>query len=142
MRIIASIYFAIVLADFGFWLANGLQGDIFSMPYYYLTWSLHFFSLLSLLGYVVNKLFLPQRIWQILLVVYVTTRSYELVAGGLVLGGESLGADLNIVFSYLWLVFPAGLAMWYLGFTSSSFRSQDIDLQTHLVPPHSQRLVG
>ena len=133
MRIIASIYLAIALADFGFWLANGLRDDIFTTPYYYLTLCLYFFSLLSLFGFIMGKLFLSQRIWRGAFVLYLTTRTYELITRGLPLGGETFGTDLDIIFSYLWLVLPAGLAMWYLGFVRSNLRSGMIGQQAQVV---------
>ncbi len=116
MRIIAIIYLAIALGNFGLWLSNGPDQDMFPTAFSYLTWALYFFSLLALLAFSLGKRLLTQAQWRAIFVVYLSTRTYELLTRGLVLTGGSLGTDLNIIGSYLWLVIPAGFAMWYLGF--------------------------
>ena len=127
MKLVATIYLAIALANLGFWLDSGPQQELFPTAFSYLTWSLYFFSLLSLLAFSLGKQLLPQRVWQVMFAVYLSTRLYELLTRGLVLTGGSIGTDLNIISSYLWLVVPAGIAMWYLGFRfvpSKSFQPQ------------------
>jgi len=116
VRTIAAIYLAIALVNFGFWLTDGAEKDVFPTVYAYLTWGLYLLSLLALLAFILHKLLLPQRVWQVVFMVYVSTRIYELATRGLAMTQDSLGTDLNILSSYLWLVLPAGLAMWYLGF--------------------------
>jgi hypothetical protein len=116
MRIITSIYLAIMLENFFFWLNNGSHPELFPTAYSYLTWSLYGLSLLALLAYILGKRLLPARAWQLVLFVYLATRLYELMTSDLVLSGDNLNADLNTLSSYLWLVIPPGLAMWYLGF--------------------------
>ena len=116
MRLIAATYLAITLANFGFWLSKGVEYEVFATLYSSFSWTLYFFSLLSLLAYSLGKLLLPQRLWQVIFAVYLFTRLYELFTRGLIPMGGSTVTNLNIVSSYLWLVVPAGLAMWYLGF--------------------------
>jgi len=129
MRLVATIYLAIALANFGFWFNNGPEQEILPTAYSYLTWCLYFFSLLSLLAYSLGKLLLPQRLWQKIFAVYLFTRLYELLTRGLTLPGGSIGTDLNIISSYLWLVVPAGLAMWYLSFKFVPAKSLQPKLQ-------------
>jgi hypothetical protein len=127
MKLVAAIYLAIALANFGFWLNSGPEQELFPTALSYLTWSLYFLSLLALLAFILGKLLLPQRLWQVIFAVYLSTRLYELLTRGLVLAGGDIGTDLNIISSYLWLVIPAGLAMWYMGFRfvpSKSFQTQ------------------
>ncbi len=120
MRILAAIYLAIALVNFGFWLSTGSDQEQFPTAFSYLTWGLYFFSLLALLAFSVSKLLLTKLQWQVLFVTYVSVRVYELFTRGLVLTGGSIGTDLNIISAYLWLVIPAGLAMWHLGFRFNS----------------------
>jgi hypothetical protein len=123
MKIITAIYLIIAIINLGFWLNNGLEHEILLTAYSCLTWSLYFFSLLSLLAFSIGKRILPGVLWRVIFTVYLLTRLYELVTRGLVPTGGNPGANLNIISSYLWLVFPAGLAMWYLGFRFVSAES-------------------
>lgn len=116
MRFLAGIYLAIALANFGFWLNNGLEVELFPNPSAYLTWTLYLLIMLSLFAFTIRKQILPQRVWQIVFVVFCTTRMYELATRGLTLSGVDMASDLNIITSYLWLVLPPGMAMWYMGF--------------------------
>ena len=143
MRIIAAIYLTIALADFVFWLLYGAHEQLFPTPYFYLTWSLYLLSLLALLGYIVGRPLLNQRVWQVVLMVYVCTRAFELMSRGLVMHGDNLPENLNIIFSYLWLVIPPALAMWYLGFTRAKVVARDAghssgakDFSSEKVVPH------
>lgn len=116
MRLLAAIYLAIALTNFGFWFSNGSEHEVFTTFYAFLSWGLYFFSLLSLLAYILGKLLLPQRLWQVIFAIYLFTRLYELFTRGLVLTEGSLGTNLNIISSYLWLVVPPGLAMWHMAY--------------------------
>lgn len=118
MRIIAAIYLTIMLVNLGIWLSNGTGGDPFPTPYSYLMWSLYALSVLALFAFVFGVRILPRRAWQVVFVVYLAYRLVELMTSGLVLGGESPIANLNTISSYLWLVLPPALVMWYLGFKS------------------------
>lgn len=122
MRIIAAIYLTIVLVNFGIWLANGSHDNPFPSSYSYVLWSLFCFSIVALLAYVIDKRILPRRAWQAVFVVYLACRSWELATTGLVLNRDDPVTDLNAIASYLWLVLPAALAMWYLGFMHSPSR--------------------
>lgn len=116
MRIIAAIYLTIMLVNFGIWLSSGSVGDPFPTPYSFVIWGLYLFSVLALLAFVLGKRFLPRRVWQGIFVVYVAYRLLELATAGVDLNGDNPVVSLNTVSSYLWLVVPSALAMWYLGF--------------------------
>lgn len=118
MRFLAGIYLAIALTNFWLWLNNGLEVELFTTASDYLTWTLFVFILLSLFAYTMKMRILPQRVWQVVFLVYCATRLYELQTRGLAMSGVDLASDLNIVSSYLWLAFPPGMAMWYMGFVS------------------------
>lgn len=124
MRILAAIYLGIVLVNFFLWLGNGVHEGSALTPHTLLIWVLYAFSVLALLAFVLGRRLLPRWLWQGVFFTYVATRALELVLAGQVLTGETFVANLNIVASYLWLVVPAGLAMWYLGFlTPASLRA-------------------
>ena len=116
MRMLAAVYLLIALANLGLWLGNGSNQGMFPTTFSYLTWGLYALSLVALLGYSVGKAILPQLLWQGILVLYVMVRIYELLTRGLVFSGGDLVTDINIISTYLWLVVPPALAMWYLGF--------------------------
>jgi hypothetical protein len=118
MRIIATIYLAIALVNLGLWANTAHEHALVLTAHSLLIWSLYFFSLLSLLAYCLGKLLLPQRIWQVIFVVYLATRLYELHTRGLIAPGAGIDTNLNLISSYLWLAVPPGLAMCYLGFRS------------------------
>jgi hypothetical protein len=124
MKLLATIYLAIALTNFGFWLNTVLEWEIYLTAHYFFTWSLYFFSLLSLLAYSLGKLLLPRRIWQVIFAVYLAARVYELHARGLIAPGAGVDTNLNLISSYLWLAVPPGLAMWYLGFRSVCSKSR------------------
>jgi hypothetical protein len=124
MRIIAAIYLTIMLVNFGIWLSNGAGGDIFQTPVSFVIWGLYFFSVLALLAFVLGKRILPRRAWQGVFIVYVAYRLLELATAGVVLNGDNPVISLNTISSYLWLVVPSALAMWYLGFMPFASRSR------------------
>ncbi|MFT4520508.1 MAG: hypothetical protein ACI9JM_002914 [Halioglobus sp.] len=116
MKIAALIYLTIALVNFWIWFNNGVEMEVFLTPAFFLTWGLYVFGLLSFLAFAVRMLIVPRRVWQLVFVVYCSTRLYELMTRGLTLSGGDLATDLNIIASYLWLVIPAGLTTWYMGF--------------------------
>lgn len=120
MRIVAAIYLTIMLVNFAAWLASGSSGDPFPTIASYVMWSLYFLSVLALLAFVFGVRLLPRRTWQAVFVVYLAYRAVELITAGLAVNGHIPAITLNAVASYLWLVVPPGLAMWYLGFVMAS----------------------
>lgn len=122
MRVIASIYLLIVLVNLGLWAAQTGSAEVVITPYVCLLWALYLFSLLALFAVVTGRQILHRKAWQIVFVVYVATRLLELAAVDWVRDRVDLVADLNAVANYMWLVLPAGLAMWYLGYKKSDGR--------------------
>jgi len=122
VRIVAAIYLTIVLVDFGLWFARGSGGDPFPTPYSYVMWGLYGLSILALLAYVLRVSILPRRVWQAVLILFLACRLGELAITGLPLNGGDVVADLNTITSYLWLVMPPALAIWYLGFMHAPSR--------------------
>ncbi|MEZ5570921.1 MAG: hypothetical protein R3E64_02770 [Halioglobus sp.] len=116
MRIIAAIYLTIVVVNFGLWLSNGNSYDFQLSARVLLVWGLYLFLVLALLAYVIGKRILPRRLWQVVFVIYLSTRLLEWVSYDIAITGDNVTQYLNILANYLWLVLPGGLAMWYLGF--------------------------
>jgi hypothetical protein len=139
MRIVALIYFLIALANFWLWLTNGVSQETTLTPHLALTWILYVLCMLSLLAFIAGTRILPRGIWRTVFAVYLSTRVYELLTTGLTITGVDLQTDLNIISSYLWLVVPAGLAMWYLGF-SSELDSRVTSQRRQLIAVHERYL--
>jgi hypothetical protein len=118
MRFLALLYLAIALISFSLWLDSGLDVELLPNPAAYLNWALFVFSLMSLSAFVMRWRILPQRVWQLVFVVYCAMRMYELTTRGLSLSGADMATNLNIITSYLWILLPPGMAMWYMGFVS------------------------
>jgi hypothetical protein len=116
MRIIAAMYLAIMLVNFGIWAASDSGAAALSSSHAYVIWTLYAFSVLALLAFVLGVRILPRKVWLAVFAVYLVYRLAELATTGLALDGENIVADLNAVSSYLWLVLPAGMAMGYLAF--------------------------
>lgn len=124
MRMIAAIYLTIMLVNFGIWLTSDSGVDLFPTPYSFVIWGLYVFSVLALFAFILRIRILPRRAWQAIFVVYVAYRLVELMTAGVAFNGDNPVVSLNTVSSYLWLVVPSALAMWYLGFMPFASRSR------------------
>lgn len=117
----AAVYLAIIVADLYVWLEKIDGVSIAFSPHLILVWVLYLFTVLALVAFVVGMGFLPRKVWAAILVVYIFTRIFELLTRGLSLSGE-LETDLYIIVTYLFMVIPPAVTMFYLAFMSAARR--------------------
>lgn len=120
LKKIAIVYLMIQSVYFSYKIYGALGNQLWQELMFWVGWSINILGLFAVAGFAFNRQVFQPLYWELILIVYVGLRVYELVPNGLFIYEWSLMQNTLIGAQYLWLVLPSILAMLYLAFATKS----------------------
>lgn len=123
LKKLAIIYVAITLINYSVSLYSGVIGEAWKNIDFWVSWPFNYFGVLAVLGFALRRTFLNSMFWKVILVGYVSLRTYELIKRGLFIETAPLQQNMLIGLNYTLLVVPPLIAIWYLAYFFNSENS-------------------
>ncbi len=123
LRKIAIVYCVLELLSMGFLFVEGVEAGVFNQVRPWMSWAGNILGISAVLCYGLGRALFPKIVWVLVMIFYVSIRTYELYPFGLVPMDTDLYLIVIISLRYAYFVIPSILCLYYFCFNNYAYKT-------------------